>query len=117
MLASRRRLPLLLASAFFAAVPVAFGLIRAVSTGTDVRYLWLAGAAIAGSALVMALTRRASSSRQTAVRALAAVAVGAACAAATALLMGAKAGPGVAIVAVSFGLCAGASVTLASVAE
>jgi hypothetical protein len=117
MPASRRRLPLMLAAAFFAALPVAFGLIRAVSTGTDVRYLWLAGAATAGSALVMALMRRPSSFRLTAVRTLAAVAAGTACAAATALLMGTRAGPGLAVVAVSFGLCTGAGVTLAAFAR
>jgi hypothetical protein len=117
MRASRRRLPLLLAAAFFAALPIAFGLIRAISTGTDVRYLWLAGAALAGSALVIALTRQASSFRLTAVRTLAAVAAGAACAAAAALLMGTKAGLGLAVVAVSFGLCTGVGVTLASIAR
>jgi hypothetical protein len=117
MRASRRRLPLLLAAAFFAALPVAFGLIRAISTGTDVRYLWLAGAALAGSALVMALTPRPSSLRLTAVRTLAAVAAGTACATATALLMGTKAGLGLAVLAVSFGLCTGVGVTLASVAR
>ncbi len=44
----------LLASVFLAAVPVMFGLIRAVNTGSDdVRYLWLAGAAILGSMIGM----------------------------------------------------------------
>ena len=49
---SRRRRLLLVASALFAVVPVAFGIIRAVSTGDDLRYLWLAGAAILGSMAV-----------------------------------------------------------------
>ena len=48
MRSSLRRRLLLLTSVFLAAVPVTFGLIRAVSTGDDVRYLWLAGAAILG---------------------------------------------------------------------
>ena len=45
----RRRHWLLLAAVVFAAVPVSFGCIRAVTTGDDVRYLWTAGAALLGS--------------------------------------------------------------------
>jgi len=33
-------------------IPVAFGVIRALTTGNDLRYLWLAAAAIAGSLAV-----------------------------------------------------------------
>ncbi len=109
----------LLASVFLAAVPVMFGLIRAVNTGSDdVRYLWLAGAAILGS--MIAMPRRCGASGPAHVtlgRALAAVGAGSACAAATALLMGATAGPGVAIVATAFGLCTGASAVLATLAR
>ncbi len=42
----RTRFWLLLAAIVAAAVPVAFGGIRAVTTGDDVRYLWMAAAAI-----------------------------------------------------------------------
>ncbi len=118
MRSSRRRRLLLLASAFLAAVPVAFGLIRAVSTGDDVRYLWLAGAAILGSMVVMPLGRGASGPSQVSLgRALGAVAAGSLCAAATAVLMGARAGPGVAIVALAFGLCTGTSALFAALAR
>jgi uncharacterized membrane protein YccC len=106
---------LLLASVFFAAVPVTFGLIRAVSTGDDVRYLWLAAAAILGSMVVMPFGRESSGPAQVSLRrVLGAVAAGAVCAAATALLMGATAGPGVAIVALAFGLCTGTSALFAT---
>lgn len=106
---------LLLASAVFAALPMAFGVIRAVSTGDDLRYLWLAAAAFLGSTAVMALGRRTSDPAHVSlVRALGAVAAGASSAAATALLLGATAGPGVAIVAFAFGLCSGAGAVLAT---
>ena len=36
-----------------AAVPVLFGFVRAINTGDDFRYLWLAASAIAGSLAVM----------------------------------------------------------------
>jgi hypothetical protein len=108
----------ILASVFLAAVPVTFGLIRAVSTGNDVRYLWVAGAAILGSMAVMPLWRgSADPARVSLRRALGAVAAGALCAAATAVLMGAAAGPGVAIVALAFGLCTGASAFFATLAQ
>jgi hypothetical protein len=110
----RRRCVLVLASAVSAAVPVAFGLIRAVSSGGDVRYLWLAGAAILGSMVVMPFGRGAPVSLG---RALGGAASGAVCAAATAVLMGATAGPGVAIVALAFGLCTGTSAALANLAR
>lgn len=114
----RRRQLLLLASVFFAAVPVTFGLIRAVRTGDDVRYLWLAGAAILGSMAVMPLGRASAGPAPVFLRrALGAVAAGALCAAATAVLMGATAGPGVAIVALAFGLCTGTSALFATLAR
>ena len=114
----RRRRLLLLASVVLAAVPVTFGLIRAVSTGDDVRYLWLAGAAILGSMVVMPLGLGASDPAQVSLRrALAAVAAGTLCAGATALILGATAGPGVAIVALAFGLCTGTSALFATLAR
>jgi hypothetical protein len=109
---------LLLAAVLFAAVPVIFGLIRAVSTGNDVRYLWLAGAAILGSMAAMWITRGPADPTHLPLRrAVGAVAAGAVSAAAAAVLLGAKAGPGVAIVAVAFGLCTGASALFATLAR
>jgi hypothetical protein len=99
-------------------VPVAFGVIRAVSTGDDVRYLWLAGAAILGSMAVIPLGGGASGrAHVTLWRVLAAVAAGAICAGVTAILMGATAGPGVAIVATAFGLCTGTGAMFATLAK
>jgi len=50
-------------------------------------------------------------------RAIGAIATGAACAAATAIALGATAGPGVAIVAAAFGLCTGTGMALGAVAR
>jgi hypothetical protein len=109
---------LIVGSVLLAAVPLAFGVIRAVSTGDDVRYLWLAGAAILGSMAAMRSGRGASGPAHVSLgRAVGAVAAGSAAAAAAALLMGTTAGPGLAIVAVSFGLCTGASAVLAAMAR
>jgi hypothetical protein len=113
----RRRRWLLLPSAVLAAVPVAFGIIRAVSSGGDVRYLWLAGAAILGSTAVMVSRGASGVPKVSAGRAGGAVAAGAVCAATTAVLMGATAGPGVAIVALAFGLCTGTGAALANFAR
>ncbi len=114
----RRRQLLLVASVVLAAVPVTFGLIRAVSTGDDFRYLWLAGAAVLGSMGLMALARgRSGGVRVSVLRAVGAVAAGALCAAAIAVFMGARAGPGVAIVASAFGLCTGLSAVFATLAR
>jgi hypothetical protein len=109
---------LIVGSVLLAAVPLAFGVIRAVSTGDDVRYIWLAGAAILGSTAAMRSGRAASGPAHVSLgRAMGAVAAGSVSAAAAALLIGTTAGPGLAIVAVSFGLCTGASVVLAAMAR
>lgn len=110
---SRRYQLLLLVALLFAAAPVIFGFVRAINTGDDFRYLWLAAAAILGSAVVMVPGYVASGAAQVSPgRAAGAVAAGAACAAAAATLLGATPGPGVAIVAVAFGLCTGTSAVL-----
>ena len=101
-----------------AAVPVVFGLVRAIRTGDDFRYLWLAAAANLGSLVVTLPWYRASGpGRISPGRVVSAFAAGAAGAAATAILLGATAGPGVAIVAAAFGLCTGTSAVLGMVAR
>ena len=108
----------LLIAALLAATPVIFGLVRAINTGDDFRYLWLAAAAILGSLVVMVPGYGASGpARVSPGRAASAVAAGAACAAAAAISLGATAGPGVAIVAVAFGLCTGTSAVLLTLAR
>lgn len=115
--ATRRRW-LLVASVLCAALPALFGLVRAVNTGNDFRYLWLAASAIVGSLAARLVWPRAPGPRRMSVgRAVGAVAAGTACAAATAVFLGATPGPGLAIVAGAFGLCTGASVTLARYAK
>jgi len=113
-----RRHHLFLVAVLLAVVPVLFGFVRAINTGEDFRYLWLAASAIVGSLAVMVPGYRAPRpARVSLARAAGAIAAGAACAAATAILLGATAGPGVAIVAGAFGLCTGTSMILGTVAR
>ena len=115
---SQRHHMLLLVAALLSAVPVLFGFVRAINTGDDFRYLWLAAAAILGSLVVMVPWYGASGSGRVSLgRATGAVVAGAACAAAAAISTGANAGPGVAIVAVAFGLCTGTSAVLLALAR
>lgn len=115
---SQRRQLLQLLAVLLAVLPVAFGSVRAINTGDDFRYLWLAAAAILGSLSVMLPAYRVPGpTRVSARRAAAAIATGAACAAATAVALGATAGPGVAIVAVAFGLCTGTGTVLGAAAR
>jgi uncharacterized membrane protein YccC len=101
-----------------AGVPMFFGLVSAINTGDDFRYLWLAAAAIVGSLAVMVPGYGSPNPARVSLgRAVGAIAAGAACAALTAIFLGATAGPGVAIVAGAFGLCTGASMVLGSVAR
>ena len=88
-----------------AAVPFAFAGIRLLTTGNDARYLWLAIASTICAAAV--LVRRGSPGAAGFARTAAATIAAAAGAAAVALLLGARAGPGIAIVAAAFGLCSG----------
>jgi hypothetical protein len=113
----RRRHWLLLAAVLSAAVPVTFGCIRAVTTGDDVRYLWMAGAALLGS--MAAVRGRGGVSHANVVlrREAIAVAGGAVCAAAMAALQGARSVPSVTIVALAFGLCTGTSAVFAMLAR
>ena len=118
VLDSQRRNLLLLAAVLLSAVPVLFGFVRAINTGDDFRYLWLAASAIVGSLAVMVPGNRVPSPARVSLgRAVGAVAAGAGCAAATAIFLGATAGPGVAIVAGAFGLCTGTSMALGAVAR
>jgi len=104
---------LLVVAVLLALVPVLFGIVRAASTGDDFRYLWLAAAANLGSLAVMVPAYRGPGSRRVSLGLLlGAMASGAGCAAATAILLGATAGPGVAIVAGGFGLCTGTSAVM-----
>ena len=99
----------------FAAVPFVFALIRAVQTGSDLRYLWVALASQLGATMVMVVGR--ASSRGLKVRAAlsaGAFVVATLCAVLVAVLLGTRVGPGILVVASAFGLCAAAGSALAS---
>ena len=96
-------------SILFGAAPFAFGLVRAVRTGYDLRYVWVAVAALIGATVGMAVGK-AYSRRPSVTVALSAasfvlatlLAIGAA------LLVGTRLGPGVLVVGSAFGFCCAA---------
>lgn len=93
----------------FAAVPFVFALIRAVQTGSDLRYLWVALASQLGATMVMVVGR--ASSRGLAVRialSAAAFVMATLSAVLAAVLLGTRVGPGILVVASAFGFCAAA---------
>ena len=92
---SQRHHLLLLVAVLLAAVPVLFGLVRAINTGDDFRYLWLAASAIVGSLAVMVPGYRAPGPARVSLwRAVGAIAAGAGCVAATGYLPGGDSGSG-----------------------
>ena len=98
--------PLDALSAGAAAVPFAFALVRAVTTGRDVRYFWVALAALLGATVVIVAGRARASRPMAAVAPAAAVfVVATVLAVLAALLIGTTFGPGVVVVASAFGFC------------
>jgi hypothetical protein len=89
-----------------AAVPFAFALIRAVQTGNDLRYFWVAIAGFLG-ALAVTVVGRTTVKRPIASAALAAVAfiVATTCAVLAALAIGTRLGLGILVVGLAFGGC------------
>ncbi len=109
---ARERLLYLLAI-LFAVVPFAFGLLRALSTGTDFRYLWVAISSFIGAAAVMKVgSARTTTSRLSLTLVAVVLVIATLVAAATAFLVGAKSVPAVLVVALAFGLCWAASCAL-----
>ena len=105
MSGSRSRLLDAMAIAF-GLLPFAFGLIRAVTTGQDVRYLWVAAAGFLGAALVTVPARSREGSIRPHIGAAALAFVAATVlAVCTAIAIGTRLGPGLLVVGVSFGLC------------
>jgi predicted neutral ceramidase superfamily lipid hydrolase len=93
-----------------AAVPFAFGLIRALQTGTDFRYLWVAIASfIAATGVIAAWNARIRTPLSLASVVLI---IATLVAAAMAFLLGARSAPAVLVVALAFGLCSAASSAL-----
>ena len=107
------QLILTLLSILFAAIPFAFGIVRARQTGSDLRYIWVALGSFAGAAAVMAIGKARQRS-PAAVLALAVVALVAAAVLAglVAFAVGASSLVSVAVVAVGFGGCHAASLAL-----
>jgi len=89
-----------------AGVPFVFGIIRALTTGNDFRYIWVALASFIGTTVVMSVVRLATGSMRGALALSAAVFVTATLAAVlVARLLGTTINPGMLVVASSFGLC------------
>jgi len=89
----------------FGAMPFAFGLIRAIETGTDVRYVWVALAAMAGGMLAIARARRSRLALAPATMAAAVFLASAALATGAGVLVGTNFGPGLLVVAAGFAIC------------
>jgi hypothetical protein len=100
-------------SILFGTIPFAFGLIRAVSTGYDLRYLWLAFASSLGAAGVIAVgkSRGRKPIGMLALSALVLV-IATLLAGIAAFLLGAKSVAAAGIVAFAFGFCWAASYAL-----
>jgi hypothetical protein len=98
----------------FAALPFAFGVIRAIETrGRDIRYILVALAAFGGGAAVFAAARRYTTGRKVAAALFVAVLMGATLlAVVAAMLLGTTLGPGILVVASAFGFCLAAASVL-----
>ena len=115
---SSRRSGLVVLSVLVGAMPFAFGVIRAVETGRDLRYLWLAVVSFLGAWAVMTIgTARARYPRTVLVLAAMAFGVALLLGVVTARLLGVMAGPGMWVVCGAFALCAAASRALAALAR
>src|SRR5262245_26651907 len=103
-------------SIFFVVMPFLFGLLRAVMSGNDLRYLWVAAASLFGAAAFTAATHPQSHRRRIALS-MGAFLVATLCAIAAAMLLGTRFGPGLLIVAASFGFSSAAGCTLFAITQ
>lgn len=105
-------------SILFGAIPFAFAIVRALQTGSDLRYVWVALGSFAGAAAVMAIGR-ARQRTPGVVLALAVVAliVATVLGGAVAFAVGARSLVAVGVVAVGFGGCHAASLALYSLSR
>jgi hypothetical protein len=93
-------------SLFFISLPFLFGLLRAVATGNDFRYLWVAAASLVGAAVfTAAMGRRMRRPRVALVLSAGSFIVATLCATVAAVLQGTHVGAGLLIVASSFAFC------------
>jgi len=103
-------------SILFGAVPFAFALVRAVRTGDDFRYVWVAFGALLGATIAIAM-RKADRTRTFAGLGLTAFVLATLLATAVALFLGTQFGPGVLVVGSGFGGCLAASCVLYALAQ
>jgi hypothetical protein len=89
----------------FAAIPFVFGMIRAFTTGTDVRYIWVALAAMIGGMIATAVARRLPKPPGMAALVAAVFVTSTVLAVFTARLLGTTMGPGLLVVATGFAAC------------
>jgi hypothetical protein len=101
---------------FFAGIPFAFGMIRALETGTDVRYIWVALAAMLGGILATSVARRLRQAPTTGGLVAAVFVASAINAGVAGRLLGTQMGPGLLIVAAGFAACFAAATLVATVA-
>jgi hypothetical protein len=101
---------------FFVAMPFLFGLLRAVMSGNDLRYLWVAAASLFGAAVFTGATPAPSRRRRISLS-IGAFTVATLCATAAAMLMGTRFGPGLLVVAASFGFCSAAGCMLFAITQ
>jgi hypothetical protein len=100
-------------SILFAATPFAFALIRAFSTGYDLRFLWMAFASFVGAAVVMAVGKaRGREPMRVLVPSALVLIIATLVAGLAAFLLGAKSVVAAGIVAFAFGFCWAASYAL-----
>lgn len=91
-------------------VPFAFGGIRFATSHGDLRYLWVAVASTLGAAAILA--RPGQSGATSTIATVSGIAMAAVCAATCAVLLGARAGPAIAVVALAFGVCSAGAIAL-----
>lgn len=98
-------------------VPFAFGVIRAITSGSDFRYVWMALAAVLGAAAVAIPTKQRTQTRnEIFTRSAGAFVLATLLAGGVGYLLGARSFIGVWIVAVSFGLCEAVGFALTKIA-
>jgi hypothetical protein len=90
-------------STLAAAVPFAFALIRALTTGSDVRYLWVALASLVGAAVTATVVGGLRSNARRLIAAPAIFVFATFMAVAAALVIGTRLGLGILIVGAAFG--------------
>ncbi len=107
-----RRQGLFLLSLLFAAAPFVAGSIRALQTGSDMRLLWMAVAALVGGVVAVAIARARAATTSLFSHAVVAFALATVLTGISGRMLGARSGPGVWMIAVVFGLCWAASCVL-----